>query len=216
MRRNISNYLSEFVGTFALVFAGTGAIIINDVTRDTLGNIGIAVVFGLIIMMMIDSLGDVSGAHFNPAVTVGFWIAKRFPLNQVLPYITAQLTGGIFASLILKRLFGTFMTLGATLPIASASQAFTLEVIITFFLMFVILSVSTGSKEKGLIAGLSIGGAVALGALIGGPVTGASMNPARSLAPALVSGYLHSLWIYLTAPFLGSALAVLIYKTIHR
>jgi aquaporin NIP len=208
--QGLRKYIAEFIGTFALVFAGTGAIIINDVSGGVITHLGVGLVFGLVIMTMIYALGEISGAHFNPAVSFGFWVAKRLPLKELLPFISSQILGAVTASVILKILFPQHQTLGATLPhFVSNSGDFVLETILTFFLMFVIINVAQGAKEKGLMAGVAIGGMVALEAIFAGPITGASMNPARSLAPAVVSGHLDSLWVYLTAPFLGSALAVL-------
>lgn len=204
----MKSYLAEAFGTFALVFAGTGAIVINDVSGGTVSHVGIALTFGLIVMVMIYALGDISGAHINPAVTLGFWIAHRLSSRRVLPYIFSQCAGAVAASLIMRALFAGHPTLGATLPSGPAFQSFVLEVILTYFLMFVILSVSTGAKEKGIIAGAAIGAVVGLEALFAGPISGASMNPARSLAPAVVAGRLESLWIYLLAPAAGACLAV--------
>jgi len=199
---------AEFFGTFALVFAGTGAIIINETSGGAVTHVGIALTFGLVVMAMIYALGDVSGAHLNPAVTLGFWAAQRFPLNQVWRYLPAQLTGALLASLVLKLLFPNNHNLGATLPAGSAMQSFVLEFILTFLLMFVILNVSTGAKEKGVTAGIAVGAIIGLEALFAGPVSGASMNPARSLAPAVMSGQFRELWIYLLAPALGALAAV--------
>ena len=201
-------YLAEFLGTFALVFAGTGAVVVDAVTGGSVTHAGISITFGLIVMAMIYAVGGVSGAHFNPAVTVGFSIAGRFRPRCVIPYIASQLAGAVLASSLLRFLFGDVAHLGATLPIASAMQSFVLEVFLTAILMFVILSVATGSKEQGLMAGIAIGGTVGLEAMFAGPICGASMNPARSIAPALVSGHLASLWIYVIAPLIGSAIAV--------
>jgi aquaporin NIP len=200
--------LAELFGTFALVFAGTGAVIINDVSGGTVSHVGIALTFGLIVMAMIYAVGDISGAHLNPAVTLGFWMARRLPGRSVAPYILCQCAGAIVASLLLRVLFAEHHTLGATMPTGTAGQSFILEVVLTCSLMFVILSVSTGAKEKGIMAGAAIGATVGLEALFAGPICGASMNPARSLGPAIVSGQLHSLWIYLIAPVIGAALAV--------
>ena len=211
MDRNsqVSKYVAEFIGTFALVFAGTGAIIINDVSGGVITHLGIGLVFGLIIMTMIYALGEISGAHFNPAVSFGFWLAKRLPLKELLPYVVSQALGALTASLLLKSIFPQHPTLGTTLPnLISSSSNFVFETILTFFLMFVIIHVAQGAKEKGLMAGVAIGGMVALEAVFAGPITGASMNPARSLAPAVVSGHLEFLWVYITAPFLGAALAI--------
>jgi MIP family channel proteins len=200
---------AEFLGTFALVFAGTGAIVINDVSGGKVSHVGIALTFGLIVLAMIYAVGDVSGAHLNPAVTLGFFTARRFESRWVIPYIASQCAGALLASLVLRFLFPTNVTLGATLPAGDPLQSFVLEVILTFLLMFVILSVSTGSKEKGTLAGVAVGSVIALEALFAGPISGASMNPARSLAPALVSMRLESLWVYLTAPVLGACVGVL-------
>jgi len=202
-------FLAEVFGTFWIVFAGTGAIIVNDMT-GVISHAGVALTFGLIVFAMISSLGDISGAHFNPAVTIGFYLAKRFPLKMVLPYIANQCLGALAASYLLHLLFPAHSTLGATLPAGSAVQSWVLEIILMLGLMFVILSVSTGAKEKGITAGLAIGSVVALEALFAGPICGASMNPARSLGPALVSGHFESLWIYLTAPIVGAGIAVLL------
>lgn len=204
----MKKYWAEALGTFALVFAGTGAIVINDVTQGTITHVGIALTFGLIVMAMIYSIGDVSGAHINPAVTIGFWAAKRFDARQVFPYILAQLIGALAASVVVRVLFLDHGTLGATLPAGPWWQSFILEVLLTFLLMFVILNVSTGAKEKGIMAGAAIGGVVALEAMFAGPICGASMNPARSLGPAVVSLNLQHLWLYLTAPVIGALLAV--------
>ncbi|HEX5111913.1 MAG TPA: aquaporin [Saprospiraceae bacterium] len=212
----IRQYLAEFVGTFALVFCGTGAIIINEVTQGAITHVGIAITFGFIIMSMIYTFGTISGAHFNPAVTIAFTVAKLFKPSLVLPYILSQIAGGVVASLMLKVLFPMNQTLGATLPAGSDMQSFILEIILTFFLMLVILSVSQGSKEQGMFAGLAIGGTVLLDAMFGGPVSGASMNPARSLAPALVTMNLQHLWLYLVAPVCGSLLALAVWKLTHR
>jgi aquaporin NIP len=201
-------YLAELFGTFTLVFAGTGAIIINDVTGGSVSHVGISLTFGLVVMAMIYSLGDISGAHLNPAVTFGFWISGRFSGRLLLPYILSQCLGAFLASAVLRFLFSQHSTLGATLPAGSISQAFVLEVILAFFLMFVIINVSVGAKETGLMAGVAIGAVVGLEAMFAGPITGASMNPARSLAPAVLSGQVHELWIYLVAPFLGAYLGI--------
>jgi aquaporin Z len=164
---------------------------------------------------MIYAVGDVSGAHLNPAVTLGFFAARRFEGRRVGPYITSQVAGALLASLSLRLMFPTSTTLGATLPAGAAAQSFALEAVLTFLLMFVILSVSTGSKEKGILAGVAVGSVIALEALFAGPISGASMNPARSLAPALVSLRLDDLWVYLTAPVLGAGAGVLAWRGVH-
>ena len=200
--------LAEFLGTFMLVLAGTGAIVINDVSGGAITHLGIAITFGMIVLAVIYAYGDVSGAHINPAVTIAFWAAKRFPGKQVLPYILSQCGGAITASLFLKLMFAEHQTLGVTVPSGSALQSFVLEVVLTWWLMTVILGVAEGAKEKGLVAGIVIGGVVLLEALFAGPVSGASMNPARSLGPALVSFKLADVWIYIIATTAGALLAV--------
>ncbi len=201
-------YLSELIGAFALVFCGTGAIVINQQYGGVITHAGIAITFGLIVSAMIYALGDISGAHLNPAVTIAFWVAKLFPVKEIVPYIISQATGAFIASLTLKFLFPASTTLGSTLPAGSAMQSFVLELILAFVLMFVIIQVATGSKEQGMFAGLAIGSVVLLEAMFAGPVCGASMNPIRSLAPAIVSGHTEHLWVYLTAPVSGAVLAV--------
>ena len=199
---------AEFLGTFAVVFAGTGAIVIDHISGGTISHAGVALTFGLIVLAMIYTFGDVSGAHLNPAVTTAFAAAGRFSWREVPGYIAAQIFGAVAASALLHSLFPTDATLGATLPAGTPGQSFILETVLTFFLMLVVLSVSTGAKEKGMTAGIAIGGVIALEAMFAGPICGASMNPARSLAPALVSGHLEHLWIYLAAPLLGALLAI--------
>jgi len=210
-----SIFMAEAVGTYALVLAGTGAIMVNDLYGGALGHLGIALVFGMVVMAMIYALGEISGAHFNPAVTLGFVAAKRMPLSRAPLFISAQLTGALLASASLWALLPDHPTMGATLPAGSQAQSFGFEIILTAILMFVILCVSTGAKEKGISAGAAIGATVGLEALFAGPVTGASMNPARSIAPALFSGELSSLWVYITAPIIGALIAVLICRNIH-
>ncbi len=199
--------VAECLGTFCLVFAGTTAIVVNDIA-GVVSHVGIALTFGLVVFAMIAALGDVSGAHLNPAVTIGFWLARRFPARAVGPYVSSQCLGALLASVTVRLLFPTHAGLGGTNPAGPAYQSWVLEVVLTAGLMFVILSISTGAKEKGVTAGLAIGSVVALEALFAGPVCGASMNPARSLAPAVVSWQLGTLWLYLTAPTVGAALAV--------
>ena len=199
---------AEFLGTFGLVFAGTGAIVINHASQGVVTHAGIALTFGLIVLAMIYTFGDVSGAHLNPAVTTAFAAARRFPWCDVPGYVAAQLAGAFAASGLLRGLFPADDKLGATLPAGPPLQSFILEIVLTFLLMLVILSVSTGAKEKGITAGIAIGAVIALEAMFAGPICGASMNPVRSRAPAVVSGHLESLWIYLAAPVVGALLAV--------
>lgn len=208
----MQKYLAELIGTFALVFFGTGAVIVGVETGGAITNMGIAIVFGLIVMAMVYALGDISGAHLNPAVTIAFVISGRFPVGDMPAYIVSQITGAILASLTLRLLFADNLLLGATLPANGSLQTFVLEFILTFFLMLVIIHVAVGSKEQGMFAGLAIGSVVALEAMMGGPISGASMNPARSIGPALVSGHLANLWIYLVAPVMGAALAIPVWK----
>jgi aquaporin NIP len=208
MLRRMKKLFAEFLGTFGLVFAGTGAIVINAASGGAIGHAGIALTFGLIVLAMIYTFGDVSGAHLNPAVSIGFAAAQRFPWREVPGYVAAQLGGAVAASALLRGLFPADATLGATLPAGSPMQSFVLEVVLTFFLMLVILSVSTGAKEKGVTAGIAIGAVIALEAMFAGPICGASMNPVRSIAPAVVSGHLEHLWIYLAGPMLGALLAI--------
>ena len=211
----MNKYLAELLGTFAVVFCGTGAIVINQNYNGSVTHAGIAITFGFIVMAMIYALGDISGAHMNPAVTIAFTIAKKFPLKQVSPYLISQLSGALLATATLKCLFPSNETLGATLPAGSEMQSFILEFILTFFLMLVIINVATGSKEQGMFAGLAIGSTVLLEAMFAGPVCGASMNPARSISPAIISGHTEHLWIYIVAPISGAAFAILIFKILH-
>ena len=204
----MKKYAAEGLGTFTLVFAGTGAIVINEVSQQAITHVGVALTFGLVVLAMIYTLGEVSGAHLNPAVTVAFCAAGRMPWGAAVPYVLSQCAGALTASALLRFLFPQNELLGATLPSGPAAQSFVLEVVLTAILMFVILNVSTGAKEKGITAGIVVGAVIAVEALFAGPICGASMNPARSLAPALVSGRLESLWIYLLAPVLGALLAV--------
>jgi len=205
-------YIAEIIGTFALVFCGTGAIIIDHQTNGSITHVGIAITSGLIVMAMIYALGNISGAHLNPAVTIAFSIAKKFEWKQVTPYILSQLIGAFLASLTLKYLFPTNEFLGATLPTGTPMQSLILEFILTFLLMLVIINVATGSKEQGMFAGLAIGSTVLLEALFAGPICGASMNPARSIAPAIVSGHTEYLWVYIVATILGASAAIPTWK----
>jgi aquaporin NIP len=207
--------VAEMIGTFGLVFAGTGAIVINEISGGQVTHVGIAITFGLVVMAMIYAVGDVSGAHLNPAVTLGFFAAGRLPAALVGPYVLSQLAGALAASALLRAMFGTPALLGTTLPAGPAMQSFTLEAVLTAMLMFVILAVATGPKERGMMAGIAVGGVIGLEAMFAGPISGASMNPARSLAPALVAGELSFLWVYLLAPVLGALVAVPCWKVIR-
>lgn len=208
---------AELFGTYALVFCGTGAIVIDQVSGGAVTHVGIAITFGLIILAMIYALGDISGAHINPAVSIAFLVSGRLPKKDAALYIIMQFAGALLASITLKLLFPNNQSLGSTVPSGSNMQSFILESILTFFLMFVILNVSAGAKEKGITAGIAVASVVGLEAMFAGPICGASMNPARSLAPALISGngvIIGCQWIYLIAPVLGACMAVFIFKWI--
>src|SRR6476646_9863469 len=196
--------VAEFLGTFCLVFAGTGAIVIDGITGGAVSHVGVALTFGLIVLAMIYTIGDISGAHINPAVTIGFFAARRFEAGSVIPYLASQCAGALAASVVLRFLFPQSGTLGATVPAGSAIQSFVLEMLLTALLMFVILSVSTGAREKGITAGIAVGAVIALDARVAWPSSGASMNPARAFGPASGAGHLSGVWIYLVAPVLGA------------
>lgn len=208
----IKKLVSEFTGTYFLIFCGTGAIVINQVTGGTVTHAGIAITFGLVVMSLIYGLGDVSGAHFNPAVSIAFTVAKKFRVAHLLPYIISQCAGALAASYTLRFLFPENEMLGATIPAGSDMQSFILEFLLTFFLMLVIMKVAHGSKETGMFAGIAIGSVILLEAMFAGPICGASMNPARSLAPAIASLHMEHLWLYLVAPTLGASSAILLYN----
>jgi aquaporin NIP len=206
---------AELIGTFALVFAGAGAIMVDDKTHQ-LGHVGVAIAFGLVIMVMIYAVGHVSGAHFNPAVSFAFALTRHFSWTRLLGYWIAQVAGALLAAAILRGSLGNRAHVGATLPAGSQAQAFLWEAVLTFFLMFVIMSVATDTRAVGEAAAIAVGGTVGLDAMFGGPVTGASMNPARSLGPALVSGDLHALWVYLVAPLVGAAVGAFAYQLLRE
>lgn len=199
---------AEAFGTFCLVFAGTGAIVTNDITDGVITHVGIAFVFGLVVMAMIHAVGDISGAHINPAVTIGMWIAGRLPRSSVTPYILSQTAGGLLASSLLRVLFPSHPNLGATIPSGDSWQSFILEIICTVILMVVVLLVSSGSKEQGMLAGLTVGAVICIEAMFAGPISGASMNPVRSFAPAVMSYTWTSQWLYIVAPITGALLGV--------
>src|SRR5437016_9604137 len=178
--------------------------------------VGIALTFGVIVLAMIYTLGDISGAHINPAVTISFWAARRFKSREVLPYVVSQCAGAFLASIVLRLLFPANITLGATIPTGPLLQSFVLELILTTLLMFVILGVSTGAREKGITAGIAVGSVIGLEAMFAGPICGASMNPARSLAPAVVGLYLQSLWVYLLAPTIGALVGVVACRCVRE
>ena len=212
----MKKYMAELIGTFILVFWGTIAVVIDQQTNGAVTHIGVSMTFCLVIMSLLYALGDISGAHFNPTVSIAFTIAKKFKLTELVLYIIFQLAGAALASLTLKLLFPSNDSLGGTIPSGTSKQSFELEILLTFFLMLVIINVAIGSKEQGMFAGIAIGSVVLLEAMFAGPISGASMNPARSLAPAIVSGHTEHLWIYLVSPFIGAALAVMIFKLLHN
>jgi MIP family channel proteins len=201
-------YTAELIGTFCLVFAGAGAVVVNDLSNEALGHVGVSLTFGLIVTAMIYAVGDVSDAHLNPATTIGFYLAKRIRFKEALLYCASQFCGGVLGSLLLLAIFPEHSNFGMTLPKFGVASAFLFETILTFILMFVIVNVATGAKEKGTVAGIAIGATVALDALFGGPLSRASMNPARSLGPAVASLTFDYLWLYMVAPLLGAALAI--------
>lgn len=213
--KTFSKYIAEAVGTFCLVVVGCGSLVVNQLSGGAVTHVGVSLVFGLIVLAMIYSLGPISGAHLNPAVTVGFLSAGRFTWRQTWRYLLAQFAGAVLASLFLKLLFGSTTSVGMTLPSGSWMQSFALEFFLTFLLMFVIMGVATGHREQGVMAGVAIGGTVCLEALLGGPISGASMNPARSWGPALIAQNFQHQWIYLVAPMLGSLVGAKTYQTIQ-
>lgn len=216
MRSARTSLIAEVIGTYCLVFAGTGAIVVDQVTGGKVTGLGISLVFGLIVLAMIYAVGHISGAHLNPAVTIGFCAAGRHPARDVAPYIMAQIAGAVAASLTLKFMFlGQSTSLGATLPAGPVSQSFVLEFIMTAMLMFTIMGVATDDRAEGAMAGIAIGATIALEAAFGGPISGASMNPARSLAPALASSNLAHQWLYWLAPILGAVFGAKAYGLIQ-
>jgi aquaporin NIP len=213
-RALLRQLVAEAIGTFALVFAGCGAIMVDAKTHQ-LGHVGVAITFGLVIMFGIYAVGHISGAHFNPAVTFGFALSRHFPWRRALGYSAAQLAGALAAAAVLRASLDNRADLGTTLPSGSQGQALVWELVLTFFLMFVIMAVATDTRAVGEAAAIAIGGTVGLDAMFGGPVSGASMNPARSIGPALVSGNLHALWLYVAAPLLGAAGAAVTYQFVR-
>ena len=205
---------AEAIGTFMLVFAGAGAIMV-DAKTHALGHVGVAIAFGLVIMAGIYAVGHISGAHFNPAVTLGFVLTRHFPPARALGYWAAQIAGAVAAAAVLRGSLGNVAHVGATLPSGSDAQSLLWELVVTAFLMFVIMAVATDTRAVGEAAAIAIGGTIGLAAMFAGPVSGASLNPARSLGPALVSGDLHALWIYILAPLAGAAIGGLAYQLVR-
>jgi aquaporin NIP len=214
VREPARRLVAEFIGTFTLVFAGCGAIMV-DAKTHALGHIGVAFSFGLVIMVMIYAVGHISGAHFNPAVTFSFALSRHFPWSRATGYWAAQLAGAVTAAAVLRGSLGNIAHVGATIPSGSQGQSFLWELVLTFLLMFVIMAVATDTRAVGEAAAIAIGGTIGLNAMFGGPISGASMNPTRSLAPALVSGDFHALWLYIVAPVVGASLGALTYQLIR-
>jgi aquaporin Z len=214
----MKKYYAEIIGTFSMVFCGCGAMTINEITNGSISHVGVAITWGLIVMAMIYAFGETSGAHFNPAVTIGFAFAKKFAWPEVPKYILAQAIGAIFASFILWFLFPESQFLGETTPTGGflPYKAAILEFLLTFFLMVVIINISTGSKEIGSAAAIAVGGVILLEAMFAGPMTKASMNPIRSIAPAIFTGNFQYLWLYITAPISGAIIAVLSCKLMKK
>lgn len=212
--RDHQRLIAESVGTFGLIFVGCGAIMV-DATSGRLGHLGVAVAFGLAVSTLIVTFGHISGAHFNPAVTIGLWLRKGLVGRLVVPYLAAQLVGAVAAALALRAALGDVGDLGATVPSAGAWRSFVVEVALTTMLLAVILMVVSDPRASSHTAALVIGGTIAMAALMGGPISGASMNPARTLGPAIAGGPVDGLWIYLTAPFLGALLAVALARLLH-
>jgi len=206
--------VAELIGTFALVFAGAGAVMV-DAKTAALGHVGVAITFGLVIMVMIYAVGHVSGAHFNPAVSLAFAVTRHFPWPRVALYWLAQLVGALLAAALLRASLGNLAHVGATLPAGSDGQSFVWEIVLTAFLMFVIMAVATDTRAVGEAAAIAVGGTVGLDAMFGGPISGASMNPARSAGPAILSGDLRALWIYLVAPVVGAMVGAIAYQFVR-
>jgi aquaporin Z len=206
---------AEFLGTFCLVLVGTGAIVVNDVSGGGVTPVGIALCFGLVVLAMILTLNDVSGSHINPAVTCGLWAARLFPAGEVIPYVVSQCAGALAASGLLRLLFPDHPTLGATLPSGSEQQAFVFEMILTGILMFTILNVAARPLVRLATVATAVGAVITLAALWGGPVCGASLNPARSLGPAVLSATYTSLWLYLVAPVCGALTGVVAWRAVR-
>jgi aquaporin NIP len=207
--------VAEALGSFFIVFMGCGAIMVTERFGGVLPHPAVALSFGLIVAALIYGLGHISGAHFNPAVTLAFSLARHFPPREIIPYWFAQFSGALIASVVLGMLLPIGDGFGATLPHVSTFQAVGWEAMLTFLLMFVVMAVATDTRAVGFMAGAAIGAVVCLDALVGGPLTGASMNPARSFGPAVLQGELGSLWIYFVGPAVGAVSAAFLYEWIR-
>ncbi|MFD1616333.1 MIP/aquaporin family protein [Gelatiniphilus marinus] len=215
--KDLKNYIAEFIGTFALVFCGTGAVIVDQQTNGSLGLLGVSLSFGIIITAMVYVFGNISGAHINPAITIGLAFGNLISKKTLLFYVAFQVLGAITASILLKLIFNESLFLGATIPSGTIIQSFIIEFVLTFFLMLTILGITTQKdKEVSSLSGLVIGAVVVGFILFSGPISGGSFNPARSIAPALVSGNLTMLWIFLTAPTIGAIAAMLVWKVLKQ
>ena len=208
---------AEALAAFTLVFAGCGAIVTEGVHHGALGSVGIALAFGLVIMVMVYATGHLSGAHINPSVTIAFTLTRHFPPREAVAYIAGQVAGAIVAAMLLLAVWPSEpAALGATVPTVAAGSAVVYEALMTAFLMFVIMAVATDTRAVGAAAAIAIGGTIGLDALFGGPITGASMNPARSLGPALASGTWTDFWVYLVGPIVGASLGALAYQLVRK
>jgi aquaporin NIP len=205
---------AEALGTFALVFAGAGAVMVDAKTHE-LGHVGVAITFGLVIMAMVYAVGHVSGAHFNGAVTLAFALTRHFPWPRAVAYWAAQLTGAVIAAALLRASLGNIAHIGATLPSGSDLQSFLWEIVLSAILMFVIMAVATDTRAVGEAAAIAIGGTILLDAMVGGPISGASMNPMRSMGSAFVSGDLEALWVYILGPVIGTSIGALLYQLVR-
>ena len=215
LKSKAPKYIAEALGTFFLVFTGCAAVVVNNLYQGALGHLGISLVFGWIVLAMIYTVGHISGAHLNPAVTLAFIYSGRLPRHEGPLYILGQLTGSLLAAVALKIIFvDSPISWGETIPSGSWAQSFLMEYLLTSLLMFVVMGVATDHRAEGTMAGVAIGGTICLAALIGGPISGASLNPVRSLAPAILSGHFDHHWIYWVAPILGGLTGVFMYQKI--
>ncbi len=214
IKHNKSQYIAEFIGSFFLVFFGCGSMVLAEINPAYNGSL-VPFVWGGAVSIMIYAVGHISGAHFNPAVTLAFWSVKRFPAKRIFGYVTFQILGALAASVTHLIIWGSEHKFGAPSVSITLGGGFLVEVILSFALMFVIISVATDSRAVGELAGIAIGSTVALCAFVGGPICGASMNPARSIGPAILAGEFSLLWLYVLAPILGAILGAKVYEWIR-